>query len=227
MSQPKEQKKSKESEPKKAPRKKPTPQEHLEHYDQLITYLTTEIDRKRRNMEAGVKTLRKARKSLMAMRKELPKIKFTKKIFASPNKRDPVGLTTPIPISMELADFLGVPHTTLISRLDANRAVCVYCHIKEGEDREDILRWSYLNPDGRNLQDPKDRRYILPDQALTELLRYDDYQNAVAKGEVYTTKKDKETGEVTTKQVTSSNLTYFTIQKLLSVHFWVDDEDSI
>lgn len=209
----------------KKSRKRPTADDHLQHYNDLLAYLNSEIDRKSRNMEAGIRTLRKARKQLLTMRKELPKIKFTKKSFAPATKRTPTGIITPLPISMELAEFLQVPSDTLVSRLDANRAVCVYCNLKDDEGREETLRWSYLNTERRNLQDPKDRRYILPDEKLATLLDYDSYKKSVEDGDVYRTKKDKETGHTTVEKVTSSRLSYLTVQKLLSVHFWMDDEE--
>ena len=209
----------------KLSRKKPTAEDHIHHYDDLLTYLNSEIDRKSRNMEAGIRTLRKARKQIMAMRKELPKIRFTKKSFAPATKRTPTGIITPLPISVELAEFLQVPSDTLVSRLDANRAVCVYCNLKEDEKREEILRWSYLNTEHRNLQDTTDRRYILPDEKLSTLLDYDSYKKSVENGEVYRTKKNKETGLYAVEKVVSSRLSYLTVPKLLSVHFWMDDED--
>lgn len=206
-------------------RKRPTTEDHLQHYDDLLSYLAQEIDRKSRSMEPGVRTLRKARKKLLNMKKELPKIRFTKKAFAPLTKREPIGLLTPVYISIELAKFLHLPEVSLISRLDAIRALCVYCHLDPEESREEMKRWSYLNTNGRNLQDPQDRRYILPDKELSKLLRYDEYRKAVEGGKMYRTKKDKETGEITTEKVTSARLSYLIIQKLLSVHFLVENED--
>lgn len=207
-------------------RKRPTAEEHLQHYDELLSYLSQEIDRKSREMEPGVRTLRKAKKKLMNMKKELPKIRFTKKVFAPLTKREPVGLLTPLPISIELAQFLHFPEVALISRLDAIRALCVYCHLDPEESREEMLRWRHLNTINRDLQDPKDRRYILPDTPLSKLLRYDSYKKSVDKGEIYRSKKDKESGEVTMEKVTSSRLSYLIIQKLVSIHFLVEDDES-
>ena len=69
-------------------------------------------------------------------------------------KRKPSGITKPALISDELADFLGVPHGTELSRPDVSKRIG--CYIKE-----------------HNLQNPENKRIIFPDEAFGKLLRYD------------------------------------------------------
>jgi chromatin remodeling complex protein RSC6 len=205
----------------KGKRKKPTAIEHLQHYEDLLNYLTTEIDRKCRNMEPGVRTLRKTKKKLLLMRKELPKLRLTKKTFAG-EKKEATGLSNPMLISEELADFLQVDSTTLLSRLEVNRAICVYCHLNPDEKREGMLRWSYLN-NGRDLRNPNNKRLIIPDDSLSDLLRYPEYVEKVKRGEIIR-KKKLEDGSVISKVATDSSLTYLIMPTLLNIHLLSPDE---
>jgi len=69
-------------------------------------------------------------------------------------KRQPSGITKPALISDELADFLGVPHGSELSRPDVSKRIGAY--IKE-----------------HDLQNPANKRIIFPDEAFGKLLRYD------------------------------------------------------
>lgn len=172
-------------------RKNPTLEDHINNYDNLIRFLESEIDRKSREMEKGVRTLRKTRNAVIKMRKELLKIRVSKKAVKDVlGKRDcPNGLVNRYPISKELAIFLKVDLDTILSRVDITRAICVYSHLKKDEDREEMLKWAYLNPKGeRNLQDPTDKRRIKPDKKLADLLK------------------------------TEEPLNYITLQKLIGIH---------
>jgi len=213
----------------KAKRRKRTIEEHITRYDTLFELLNTEIDRKSRMMEKGVKTLRTVRKVLEEMRKDVPHIAKSKaaRQFASNRKESSSGIMIQYPISKELADFLQLPHDTSLSRVDATRAICVYANIKENEKRETMLRWKYLNPGGkRNLQVPYDKRAIVPDKKLTKLLGYDEYKRKVANGEIMQKVKNKETGMITSVEVSNDALYYTTIQRLVGIHLLTDDADA-
>lgn len=69
------------------------------------------------------------------------------------NKSNNSGLQKPVPISADLAKFLGVTADTLQSRVAVTNALCSY--IKE-----------------KNLQNPANRREIHPDDNLVNLLGY-------------------------------------------------------
>ena len=92
-----------------------------------------------------------------------------------PNK-PPTGFAKPGPVSQELRKFLGLDKDEEISRTNVTKRFTVYC--KE-----------------HNLQDPKDKRNIRPDAAVTKLLRL---TGNLPKGE---------------------NLTFFNLQKYMKVHY--------
>lgn len=200
-----------------------TLESHLARFDGLLDYLKTEIEKRSKAKEKGVRVLLSTRKIIKELRKETPYIAHKRK------PRDPnlprntlSGFTQEYPISAELAAFLQIEdEEPRLSRLDATRAICTYAHLKEDEQREEMLKWAYLNPGGkRNLQNTKDKKAIVPDAALSKLLKYDEYKKQVKSGKV--TKKvtvDKDTRRKEDVVVTSDLLYYWTIQKLLNQHF--------
>lgn len=107
------------------------------------------------DIQAVMKTLHSnlkvLQKEVMRERKESKK-KETKIKKKSDKKKNPSGITKPSPISPELSKFLGLPLGELIPRTDVTSKIIAY--VKEN-----------------NLQDPKDKRNILPDDKLKELLQ--------------------------------------------------------
>jgi len=200
-----------------------TLESHLARFDGLLEYLKSEIEKRSKAKEKGVRVLLSTRKILKELRKETPHIAHKRK------PRDPSlprithsGFTQEYLITAELAAFLQIEdEEPRLSRLDATRAICVYSRLKEDEQRDEMLKWAYLNPDGkRNLQNTKDKKAIVPDAVLSKLLKYDDYKKQVRLGKV--TKKvtvDKDTGRKEDVVVTSDLLFYWTIQKMLNQHF--------
>ena len=206
-----------ENEPVKNRRHRPTMAEHISHYDELLDLLDKEIDHRSRNKEKGVRTFRTFRKFVKNMRKELPIV--TKRVVKR-NASSKNGLTTELGISEELATFLQVPKDTKISRIDVMRAICVYSKFKDGEERENIKKWGYLNPEGkRNLQNPEDKTSIVPDKVLSSLLRYEEYRNDVINGKVEKNTKNKLLNTKTKILHDDPKLYYWVIQKLIKIHF--------
>ncbi len=112
-------------------------------------------------------------KEVQKEKKEL--IKNAKKIKKNRKKKTSVsGFAKPSRISEKLADFLEVPKEELIARTDATRMILDYIKKKD-------------------LQNPKYKKQILPDEKLRNLL------------EPHFTDEDK--------------LEYFNIQKYLKYHF--------
>ena len=213
--------------PARGPRKKPTIEGHIEKYEQVLALLDAEIDRKSREKEKGARAFRKARKLIIQMRKELPAVTRSKaaRMQSSLRKNTTSGIAIQYQISEELADFLQVPHGTRLSRIEATRGICAYAHWKDDEKREDMLRWKHLNPNGkRNLQNPQDKKVVIPDKLLVKLLRYNEYKKDVKTGKVYKKVKDKESGKENLVQMTSDLLYYWVIQKLISHCFLKDEE---
>ena len=107
------------------------------------------------DIQAVMKTLHSnlkvLQKEVMRERKESKK-KESKIKKKSDKKKNPSGIVKPTPISPELSKFLGLPVGELIARTDVTSKIIAY--VKE-----------------HNLQDPKDKRNILPDDKLKELLQ--------------------------------------------------------
>lgn len=70
-------------------------------------------------------------------------------------RNSPSGFAKPNTISTELCDFIGVPHGTQKSRTDITRFINAY--VKE-----------------KDLNDPKNRRFIIPDAKLKKILNVKD-----------------------------------------------------
>lgn len=199
----------------KRKRKKISLEDHIEHYDALIEALDAEIDRKKRNSEHGIRFIRKTRKNVICMRSEAIRLSRAKRhIRRNPDQIS--GLDYPCKLSNNLSKFIGVSEDTTLTRKEITNAVYAYINIKEGETREHILRWEYLNPvDSRRcLQDPKDKRRILPDAPLSKLLGYEKYKKDIAASKI--TAINKKTGE--SYIVTDDKLDYNTIQVLIQKH---------
>ena len=92
-----------------------------------------------------------------------------------PAKVSSSGLMKPVEISERLSKFMGIPVGTNQSRVAVTNALCAYIKTK-------------------NLQNQANKRQILPDAELTELLGYTD-------------------------KVAETPLTYFYIQQLIQKHF--------
>lgn len=208
--------------PKRKPDIKGRIEDHVLKYNQLFELLDAEIERKSREKEKGVRSLQKVRKSLKNMRKEVPYITRSKegRKIASTRKPSIGGLEMKYYISADLRNFLQLGPKDTITRLDATRAICVYARLKKGEDRKPTLKWAYLNPDGkRDLQNKDNKKAIVPDKALGNLLNYKRYQKDVAKGKITKKVKDKTTGESSNQKVKEDDLYYWVIQKLITPHF--------
>ncbi len=102
------------------------------------------------------------------------------------------------------------------ARNDITNALCAYVNIKPNEKREQMTKWKKLNPNNRDLQDPKDKMVILPDEKLKMLLNYDQFVVDVKAGKI--TKKVKKDGHVVDEVVTSPQLKYWVLQKLVQPH---------
>jgi len=120
------------------------------------------------------KSLIVLKKSIDRERKEFVKSQPKKKKVSSGVKRAPSGFAKPTKISKELCKFLKVDVNTEISRIDVTRKISEYVKTND-------------------LQDPKDRRYILPNDCLKKLLK--------VKGE------------------SPKELSYFNLQKHLNPHY--------
>lgn len=143
--------------------------------------ITAWFDKTIADVEREIKTLRQSKcpggKFLKSLNKTLKglKAKSIRVMGKKPKKRSNVnsGFLKQVAISKEMAKFIGCSSTELKSRVDVTKHICAY--IKEN-----------------NLQNPDDKREILPDAKLKKLLR-------VQKGD--------------------APLTYYRVQSKLKPHF--------
>jgi len=145
-----------------------------------------------------------------------PETRGKKKRIIEKEVVDSTGFRRKWNISINLAKFLGVHPSLRLSRIDVTEALVVYCHKRRPENRPNMRRWSYLNKVNRNLENPKNKRTILPDQRLSSLLKYEQYKKKVESGnQLFSSCNKKKAGQ----QLTDSSLKYSTIQVLISKHF--------
>ena len=196
---------------------------YIEKINEAVKKCDVEIERLSSNPSGerkGIKTLKSVRRTLLDLATKAPKLtKLRRRYKMSGNVRKNSGLTTPQNISDELREFLKIEEGRNLSRIEVTRAINSYINIKKYEMRPSILEWAYLNPNHRNLQNVKDKRIIFPDKPLAKLLRYAEYKKAVASKQITEAHKNKVTGLKKTKIVTSSDLHYRTVQKLIQVHY--------
>lgn len=214
--------KKEQAEPKnRGQRRKVTIESHLEKYDELLTLLNNHIEQMRKNKESGSRVFTTIRKSVKDLQKEVPKIANTRRSVNPNSKNNKIsGFGLECELSPELTKFLQVDSGTTLCRKDVTNAICVYAHLNENENRDYMLKWSYLNPDGkRNLQNPKDKMAVLPDAALSKLLNYEQYKKDVKNGKIYKNVKNKKTKVVSRVKVDNPALYYWVIQRLLGVHY--------
>ena len=128
-----------------------------------------ELETLKSNLQKSIVAVRSLQKEV---NKEIRRNDNKRKKEASKKKRAPSGFAKPTVISEELCTFLGKPQGTEMARTEVTKNLTQY--IKQN-----------------NLQDPQNKRTILPDKKLQKLLN--------------TTKNDE--------------VTYFNLQKYMKVHF--------
>ena len=139
----------------KKKRRVPTKETIVTDFDELVSVVQGEIDRLREasGRQKGVKFLRSLNKSIKALRGHSVRVMKQK---TKPNRKNNTnsGFLKPVQLSKEMAKFTGWDHSELRSRVDVTKYICNY--IREN-----------------NLQNPDDRRQIVADKKLANLLQYD------------------------------------------------------
>jgi chromatin remodeling complex protein RSC6 len=121
-------------------------------------------------------------------------------------------------ISNELAKFLGVHPSLMLSRIEITRALCIYIHkSKISIDGSRSRKWFYLNKVNRDLRNPNNLKNIVPDEKLSSLLDYEQYKKNVMAGKIRLPNivNWKKAGQTKT----DPELKYSTLQILVSKHF--------
>ena len=130
------------------------------------------------------------------------------------------GLTTPQHISDELRVFLKLEKGRNLSRIEVTRAINSYINIKHDEKRPNILEWSYLNPKPPKFTKRKGQTDYFPRRTVGKTFSAITNTKKMSRCQKITeAHKNKITGLKETKIVTSDNLHYRTVQKLIQVHY--------
>jgi len=127
----------------------------LRDFAELISNLESEITTSRaaggKQCAATTKVLRRVMTSVKDLQRATFQAIKTKPV--SQRKNNHSGFLKPVQISGEIAKFTGFDASQLHSRVDVNNYICDY--IKKN-----------------NLQNPEDRRQILPDDKLAKVIGY-------------------------------------------------------
>jgi len=150
-------------------------------FDSLQQNVEDEIEKTRANADKGgkvlgVRYLRSLNKAIKQLKKDT--IRAMKQRKKNPNraKNTSSGFMKPVKISNEMSSFTGWEKDELKSRVDVTKYICGY--IRDND-----------------LQNPADRRQIVPDKKLTNLLKLDK------------------------KGLAEEPLTYYSLQKKIQPHF--------
>jgi upstream activation factor subunit UAF30 len=163
----------------KKKRTAPTKEGIATSFDELIQMVETVIVslRDSSNKTKGVKFLRTLNKRIKSLKAQVARIKqrTSTKVVSSSSNGTNSGFLKPVKISSDMAKFTGWDPSELKSRVEVTKYLCNY--IREN-----------------NLQNPNDKRQIIPDAKLSKLIKYD-------------AKKEAEP------------LRYYSLQKFLKPHF--------
>ena len=149
-------------------------------FDALQKQVEDEIDAVRsasdKSRVSGVRFLRSLNKSLKQLKKDTARAMKQKRKNPNRAKNTSSGFMKPVPISGEMSKFTGWNSAELKSRVDVTKYICGYIR-------------------DNNLQNPDDRRQIVPDKKLQALLKLDK------------------------KSLKEEPLTYYSLQKKIQPHF--------
>ncbi len=149
-------------------------------FDALQKQVEDEIDAVRsasdKSRVSGVRFLRSLNKSLKQLKKDTARAMKQKRKNPNRAKNTSSGFMKPVAISGEMSKFTGWGSDELKSRVDVTKYICGYIR-------------------DNNLQNPDDRRQIVPDKKLQALLKLDK------------------------KSLKEEPLTYYSLQKKIQPHF--------
>jgi upstream activation factor subunit UAF30 len=139
----------------KKKRRVPTKETIVSDFDELVSVVQGEIDRLREasGRQKGIKFLRSLNKRIKVLRGHSVRVMKQKNKSNRKNNTNS-GFLKPVKLSKEMSKFTGWDHSELHSRVDVTKYICNY--IREN-----------------NLQNPDDRRQIVADKKLANLLQYD------------------------------------------------------
>jgi upstream activation factor subunit UAF30 len=146
-------------------------------YDDFLTTVSSELEvvKSAGNKYKATRFLKQVIKTLKGLK--VDSLKLCKKKGRSGVKRENLtsGFMKPVSVSSDMSKFAGWSGEELKSRVDVTKFICEYIS-------------------KNNLQNPQDKRQILPDEKLSKLLSFD-------------------------KNTSKDPLTYYGLQKLIQPHF--------
>jgi len=157
--------------------------DNREKTDELLKTLIESVQERIASDKVLLSNLRELNRNLARERKEVEKI--VKKMSKGRGKKrrggnkSPGGFTKPAPLSGPMCSFLEVPEGTELPRTEVTRRVNMYVK-------------------ANNLQNPENKKQILPDRKLGSLLYLSD----------------------------TDELTYFNLQRYMKIHFLKKDSES-
>lgn len=157
--------------------------DNREKTDELLKTLIESVQERIASDKVLLSNLREFNRHLVRERKEVEKI--VKKMSKGQGKKrrggnkSPGGFTKPAPLSVPMCSFLEVPEGTELPRTEVTRRVNMYVK-------------------ANNLQNPENKKQILPDRKLGSLLYLSD----------------------------TDELTYFNLQRYMKIHFLKKDSES-
>lgn len=203
------------------PRKSISYETYIESIDEIIEMLDKQIYAHSISSKrvVGVKALKGIRKRVIELKKKTKYVTKQKRV----RNGNATNIKKEYNISDSLREFLNVDEGTKLSRQDVISALCTYIHIKPDESRESHLRWSYLNLNGeRNLQDTENKKRIIPDEKLSNLLNYEKYMKDINDGLIVTKNKNGEENIIK-----DPNIYYLTLQRLITPHMLKDTNHEV
>lgn len=146
-------------------------------FDRLVDRLSREIESKKedKSKTMSLKTVRSITSDVKKLRKDSVRLARKGKRKATTRSNVESGFLKPVKVSKGMCKFAGWSPEDLHSRVDVTKFICNY--VKE-----------------HDLQNPSDRRQIIPDKKLSKLLSYD-------------------------AKIEDQPLTYFYLQKKIKDHF--------
>jgi chromatin remodeling complex protein RSC6 len=138
----------------KKTRQVPTRESVLTGFDEIIKMIDAEIQQLHDNStkNTNIKFLRLLNKTVKSLRVQSSRVMKQKTLTPRQNNQNS-GFQKPVKISNELSKFTGWPQDELRSRVDVTKYICDYIA-------------------SNNLQNPEDKRQILPDAKLQKLLGF-------------------------------------------------------
>ena len=118
-------------------------------FDSILSGIKTESAGKSPNTRKTFKQFEKRIKTL-----KLDALRISKQRVKNTRPSNSSGFHKPVAISKEMARFTGLSDKELHSRNEITKYICNYIQV-------------------HNLQNPSDRREIIPDRALADILKYD------------------------------------------------------